>query len=414
MKRRKVNVIADGYSGNREYEGAVLELPATPYEIEDALQRAHVPEGGGYELEGIGEWPSFLWYAIWETGNPAGVNVLGEMNLLADIVGQMDELQLTVYEGAVQLLLEEKGGGSAKLKELINLACGLNDYAFYPGVVNDISLGHACIQGSLLEFLVNLPDNVASLLDPGKVGRMLRHSDHGVFTAHGYVYRNANTGRELYDGERLPACGESHSGLLSLWIEKADAPDRNSRVWLELPAGEETIQGALLSIGAESLAACRIVDVNSIIPAFRRRFGRKEDIRKLNMLAEYLKEIQQDPQSRLVLMKYKAALELEQYPELDRMLDIAVHLDRYNFNPDVVALDAYGESVLKSAGIDTQDPAFSHFNFKEYGKRQLFKAGYVYTPYGAISRSGQEIAQEYMGQGHRSAACGEGMAYGTL
>lgn len=40
MKRRKVNVIADSYSGNQEYEGAVLELPATLY-VQECMGQGH-------------------------------------------------------------------------------------------------------------------------------------------------------------------------------------------------------------------------------------------------------------------------------------------------------------------------------------------------------------------------------------
>ncbi len=51
MTRIQANIYADCHEKLRGYQGAMLELPATPYEIRDALQRARVPEGGGYTLE---------------------------------------------------------------------------------------------------------------------------------------------------------------------------------------------------------------------------------------------------------------------------------------------------------------------------------------------------------------------------
>jgi len=99
-----------------------------------------------------------------------------------------------------------------------------------------------------------------------------------------------------------------------------------------------------------------------------------------------------------MLVKYKAVLELEQYPDLDMALDIAANLGCYDFSPDVLSPDAYGEYVLQSAGIDTCYPAFSCFDFRGYGERQLEGAGYVFTPYGAVTSNGQEFVHEYTEQ----------------
>lgn len=264
------------------------------------------------------------------------------------------------------------------------------------------------MEGGMLDIVESLPDEVAALLDPAKVGKALRNSDHGAFTPRGYVYRgSAAVRQDFYDGEHLPACGENHQGLLSLRIEKLDAPDADSGVWLELPADEKAIQWALLSVGEESFDACRIAEAKSIIPAFQYQLAGNEDIGKLNILAERLQELQREMPGELMLMKYKAVLELEQYSDLDMALDIAANLGCYDFGPDILSPDAYGEYVLQSAGIDTGDPAFSYFDFRGYGERQMEQAGYVFTPYGTVSRGGQEFVHEYTEQGQVS---GQGMA----
>lgn len=256
------------------------------------------------------------------------------------------------------------------------------------------------MEGGMLDLVESLPDEVAQLLDPAKVGKALRHSDHGTFTPRGYVYRGTAAARQdLYDGEHLPACGECHQGMLSLRIEKLDAPDADSGVWLELPADEKALRWALISIGEESFESCWIAETKSIIPAFQYQLAGDEDIGKLNTLAGRLRDLQQEAPDGLMLMKYKAVLELEQCPGLDMALDIAANLGCYDYGPDVLSPDAYGEYVLQSAGIDTGDPAFSHFDFRGYGERQLEQAGYVFTPYGAVTRNGQEFVHEYTGQG---------------
>ncbi len=407
MMRMQANIYADCHENDRGYQGAALELPATPYEVRDALQRARVPEGGGYTLEGAGGWPDFLWSALFGD-TISGENALEELNLLADAVSRMDEMQAGIFEGAAALHMEETGKETVTLKELLNLSACLDDYEFQPGVTNDVSLGRACMEGGMLDIVESLPDEVAALLDPAKVGKALRNSDHGAFTPRGYVYRgSAAVRQDFYDGEHLPACGENHQGLLSLRIEKLDAPDADSGVWLELPADEKAIQWALLSVGEESFDACRIAEAKSIIPAFQYQLAGNEDIGKLNILAERLQELQREMPGELMLMKYKAVLELEQYSDLDMALDIAANLGCYDFGPDILSPDAYGEYVLQSAGIDTGDPAFSYFDFRGYGERQMEQAGYVFTPYGTVSRGGQEFVHEYTEQGQVS---GQGMA----
>ena len=407
MTRIQANIYADCHEKLRGYQGAMLELPATPYEIRDALQRARVQEGGGYTLESTGDWPDFLWTALFHASPLSGENVLEELNLLADAVSRMDEIQIGTFEGAVQLHLEETGKPPT-LKELINISACLDDYEFHPGVTNDLSLGRACMEGGMLDLVECLPDEVAALLDPAKVGKALRHSDHGAFASRGYVYRGISAARQdFYDGEHLPVCGENHKGLLSLRIEKLDAPDADSGVWLELPADDKALRWALLSVGEEAFDTCRIAEVASIIPAFKYQLAGDEDIGKLNTLAERLRELQQEMPGELMLMKYKAVLELEQYYDLDMALDIAANLGCYDFSPDVLSPYAYGEYVLQSAGIDTGDPAFIHFDFSGYGERQLEQAGYVFTPYGAVTRNGQEFVHEYTEQ---EQAPGQGMA----
>ncbi len=317
MMRMQANIYADCHENDRGYQGAALELPATPYEARDALQRARVQEGGGYTLEGAGGWPDFLWNALFGS-TVSGENALEELNLLAHAVSRMDEMQAGIFEGAVKLRMEETGKETVTLKELINLSACLDDYEFQPGVTNDASLGRACMEGGMLDIVENLPDGAAELLDPAKVGKALRNSDHGAFTPRGYVYRGtAAVRQDFYDGKHLPACGEDHQGLLSLRIEKLDAPGREGGVWLELPADEKAIQWALLSVGEESFDACRIAEAKSIIPAFQYQLAGDEDIGKLNTLAGRLRELQREMPDDLMLMKYKAVLELEQCFDLD-------------------------------------------------------------------------------------------------
>lgn len=394
MMRKQVSVTADCYRGSRGYEGAMLELPATPYEIEDALQRAHVPEGGGFELHLFVGWPQFLEKHLVLSGRKS----LEELNLLADIVDRMDEIQIETYEGAIQLCQDANRDVPVTMKELINLAHNLDSYEFHPGVTDDYSLGKACIMGSMLDLVDDLPDEALELLDPKKVGEKLRKADQGAFTTKGYVYRSSTACQEVYDGEHLPVYGEIHTGLFSLRIEKSNDVDANSGIWLELPADQDALQWVLASIGETSFDSCRIAEAKSIVPALRYQPAGDEGVGQLNTLAERLAVFPDND----TFMKYKAALELERCSELSMALDIAANLDCYDYDSTLLSPQAYGELVIQSAGIDPKDPAFSFFDFKGYGERKLEKSGLVFTPYGSISRNDREFVHEYTQSGQGS------------
>lgn len=109
MMRIQVNIYADCYKDLRGYQGAEMVLPADPYVVRDALQRARVPEGGGYTLESMGGWPNFLSVALFNASPLSGENALGELNLLADAVSRMDEIQIETFEGALRYIWKKQG-----------------------------------------------------------------------------------------------------------------------------------------------------------------------------------------------------------------------------------------------------------------------------------------------------------------
>lgn len=384
----KVNITADQHRGQRGYTGAVLELPASRYAIEDALQRAHVPEGGGYELHRFSNCPDYLADALIFSGD----KTLEEINLLAGQISRMNETQLGAYEGIVKLRQESDIDHQPSTKELINAAYNVDSFEFHPGVTNDYDLGAICMQDEMLDLIQDLPDEVFDLLDEEKVGQALRRNDQGVFTSQGYVYRSSKDWQEVYDGVHLPEQPDSHGGLISLRLESVDnAPNNDGGVWLELPADEQAMKCALLSLGENTFNTCYIAEARSILPSLEYQIAGDEDIDKLNTLAE---RIQAFPDSG-TLAKYKAVLEMEVCNNLDMALDIAENLDCYDYDPIILSPVTYAEYLLRKAGFDTDDPAFSGFNFKDYGKRQLQNSGFASTPYGSVARNEKPFVQEY-------------------
>lgn len=383
----QVNIIADKHNGKRGYNGAAVELPASRFELDDALQRAHVPEDGSYKLQRFIQWPGFLSGYLASSGD----KTLEEVNFLAQKISRMDEIQLETYEGVLRLRENGSPGTAISIRELINSAYNLDAFEFHPGVVEDGDLGEIAMMGGMFDIVDDLPEEVADLLDARKVGEALRRSDQGAFTRRGYIFPNTKSWHEVYDGVHLPGQPDEH-GLISLRLESVSStPEENSGVWLELPADEQAMHWALTSLGETSPDCCVIAEATGILPSLRHQIAGDEDIGKLNTLAERLAAF---PDSR-TLMKYKAVLELECFPDLDRMLDITQNLDCYDYDPVISTAADYAEYLLCEAGFDTSDPAFDRFDFDGYGERQFERNGFVPTAYGSIGRNGLPFEQEF-------------------
>lgn len=384
----QIIITADCHRGRKGYDGAGLELPAGSHAMEDALQRAHVPEGGDYGLRASKGWPGFARAALLLSGR----KTLQELNVLADRISRMDEAQLGAYEGILKLRQDSDVDHPISMKELINAAYNVDGYEFHPGVLSDHDLGAICLQEEMLDLIRDLPDEVYELLDEEKVGQALRRVDQGTFTSQGYVYRSSKDWQEAYDGVHLPELPGDHDGLVSLRLERVDGdPDTGSSVWLELPANEQAIQCVLASLGETSRDRCVITDSESILPSLKERIAGDEGIDRLNTLARRLAAF---PDLR-TLMKYKAVLELEGFPDLDTMLDLTQNLDRYDFDRNDISPAAYGEILLKEGDINVEDPAFDGFDFKGYGEREMAGGPFIMTPYGSVARSDMVFIQEY-------------------
>lgn len=385
--KMQVTIAADEFKEKRVYKGAAVELPASRFELDDALQRAHVPEDGSYKLQRFIQWPGFLSGYLASSGD----KTLEEVNLLAQKISRMDETQLETYEGALQLRRDENIDMPVSMKELINYTYNLDAFEFHPGVVEDGDLGEIAMMGGMFDIVDDLPEEVADLLDARKVGEALRRSDQGAFTRRGYIFPNSKSWQEVYDGVHLPEQPEE-SGLISLRLEPVSStPEENSGVWLELPADEQAMHWALTSLGETSPDCCVIAEATSILPSLKHQIAGDEDIGKLNTLAERLAAF---PDNR-TLMKYKAVLELECFPDLDRMLDITQNLDCYEYDPVIRTAADYAEYLLCEAGFDTSDPAFDRFDFDGYGERQLERNGFVPTAYGSIGHNELPFEQEF-------------------
>ena len=384
----QVTIMANQYIGRRGYTGAVLQLPAGKEKILDVLECAHAASGVEAVLKWFEDWPRFLDNVL-ET---CGEKTLDEVTLLAYKLSQMDETQLDTYEGAVKLRQED--GTIINIKELINICYNLDSFVFQPDILNDNMLGELCLMGELLDVIQEASDEVLEMLDEEKVGQALRKSDKGVFTSKGYLFFGSDTWTEAYDGLHLPEHPNIYEKVISLRLKSLDCnPEKDSDIWLDLPAGETEMEQTLKWLEVSSLESCIITEVRSIVPLFNYQIASDTDIYELNILAGRIRAFP----DRETLIKYKAVLEFEQSNDLDLNLNIANNLNCYELDSSIISLECYAEQVLQNAGINTDDPAFTYFDFRGYGERYMQKDGTAITPYGVVSRNGQMFVWESTG-----------------
>lgn len=384
MRELEVYIANKSLMKDRYYGTTILSLPATRDLVADALYRARIEKGEECIVECCSGWPEFLEQIINDTDKLS----LEEVNLLAYQISRMDEFQIETLAGAVQLRQGENIDAPVTMKELINLAHNLDCYEYRPGVADDQTLGNVVLENDLSDTISGLPEDVLDLLDEEKVGREMRRSEMGIFTESGYIFPNDKQHQELYDGVHVPDIPDMPKGVISVQMVAIDRPDE-AGVWLDLPAKEQEMQEVLKQLKEAAFENCLIK--GSISAAFPYPLAGDEDIEKLNMLAQKIKEF---PDQR-TLAKFKAALELELRNEIEFALDVAENMDCYDFDPKMYSPAVYAESIFKEAGIDPDDPAFARFDFLGYGERQMQEAGHVQTAYGMILRNENPFVPKY-------------------
>ena len=385
MEEMTVTIIRNDLYDNPSYKGAYLRLPANQFEIQDAMERARVKDGQQYKIveycNNSGEYLEFI---------PENVK-LDELNYLAFRLSSMDEFEKLAFGGCVKM---EKL--PPDMKKLINITFNLKECQSLKGICNDHDLGEMYVDNNMIEVLNDVPDEVLEWLDLGKVGRFQREVEKGVYIDKCYVFNSAVEFKEIYDGFNLPEMPIAETYVFRLLLENGleDLKD-NKGQWLAFPATPEEISETLRYLRVSSLNDCIIERSESIISHFDNQFAFCEDINKIRLLADRIKELE----SHGLLTTYKAVLEFTDCTDIDHALDLTRNLDCYDFYPDLSSSEDYGRySLKKTSGLELDDIAFKHLKFQDYGYAMMEKDGVSSTEYGLVRRNEKELVMEYSNQ----------------
>lgn len=242
---------------------ARLELPASPWELHDAMDKVQLQENEELYLE-VDDYYAFEYLAPHLVELDASLN---ELNDLAGRLAVLDETEQEVFDGLLRLEIQRKvesNAGILTMQNLRDLAVSAGaDCCHVVGATSDAELGRFYAENGFMEELDGLSDDVFEMLDFGKIGKALRTGENGTFTRNGYVVQHSELVTAPPCAKELPEKPE-YLFRLTLGLHPDLEDDRT--VTLELPASAEALRKAQKQLGADGWEGVVVLDYDGVIP----------------------------------------------------------------------------------------------------------------------------------------------------
>lgn len=368
-----------------------IDLPATWAELNDALQKARVPDDRAlYKVNVWDSNPECLLQIM-----PNNIN-LYELNHLAQRLEKMQDSQIDAFEGLTMMDVVRTGYAPIPIERLINMTHSLVDCHFIYEAFDDRTLGKFYAENDFITELQSLPENVFSWLDYEKIGKYMREAEKGVFIPCGYVVQTGEMSKEYsFDTANLEPKPDYVFLLEIATAPKNDDPNDTSSAILKLPATIDDITKALAEVRSCSLQECVFYRFDSLVPELSTVFGNMDDFKELDDLAQEIKAID----AKGDLPKFKALLEAKECYSLVPLTELARDLDSYTFHPETLAPSAYAKSMLETLDIPMKESLLNMATLDAYGKELMEHDNMHSTSYGFISRKDGEpiLLQEQEG-----------------
>ena len=375
--------------------GARLMLPATPYEILDALDRARITdEGTTYCCEICECEPEYLPQFI-----APGTNIY-ELNHLAQRLAAMDKWQFHCFEGMTMMDAMRNNYSPIPIDRLINMTHSIDTCQIAYEAFNNASLGKFYVENGFPVVPENLPEEAYAVLDYEAIGKKAREAEGGVFTLNGYVVQSGEIVQTYQRGEAIPI--ESPEYIVLLEVKKGffndPAYDNDLTATLKLPAGEDDLRNAMIAIEAASKGDCVFTAIDCAVPQLTETITAMLDATEgdcygaVSELAEHLRRLSQRGGQ---LMVYKAMLESAPCDlTLEEAIDLACKAEEFSLVREVVFPEEYGKHILSKYCIEHADVLFESANLRRYGEVMMAQQGVSLTEYGALwSLTGTTVEQ---------------------
>ncbi len=360
---------------------AFLDLPASPYELLDALDKLRL-DGESHVKFRVDEYYQFSFLAPF-LNEP---NDLYELNALAQKLSELDGRQVVAFEGLLEIesqILKEAPYG---LPDLIDIAYSTDCCHVVDEALNDSQLGRFCAKNGFVPDADALPDALFGLLDFERIGREYRRREGGVLVERdeehpgGYVERHSDLVR-VYQGLALNPKLPDYTILLEMALGQRTAE-------LPLPSSLSKMDEALHAVGADRWSEVILRCLDCKAPRLIGAEDHAESIIQINRLAEKLAELEPE-----ALTAYKALLDAADCKSVQQAEQLIDTLDEYIFSPQFSSpIDVAKGELSISLARKTMTEILPHLNLYQYGQALIESRGEILTDYGLLERQdGQPV-----------------------
>ena len=375
-----VYLAKESVPNNESY--AKLDLPASPWEVVDALDKVRLNEGEQLYME-IEDYDAFEYLSPHLDGLDISLN---ELNDLAALLSVLDEVQEVAFEGLFSIEVQRKvnaNGGVITLQDLRNLAVSAKTDCYHVvDAADDAQLGRFYAENEFIPELDGVSNEVFEMLDFAGIGRMMRCSENGVFVNSLYVLRDDELTTAPPVQKALPGKpGYLFRLTLGLHPDIGDA----RTVTLDLPAAEAELLDAQEQLGVEGWEGVTVIDYDGIIPYAAEFTDLPMELEEFNVLAAAVRDM---PSPEKQLPKLKALLKQFEVQDIETAIGLTEHLDDYVLTPEISSPQ---ETAIDQLHFMTDDHSvellISHVNLYTYGCDLIREDNAVLSPYGLLHRA---------------------------
>ena len=383
MGKRIFQVYISGEESSSE-ACARLDLPASPWQLLDALDKARFRDADSLYLE-IDEY-----YDYEDLANilPTVDLSLLELNDLAQRLSSLDARQRTAFEGILRMEMP-KGDEEITVQRLRDFTESVDCCHVVPEAKNVYQLGRFYAENGFVPEIEDISEQVFELLDFYLIGRRIQQEECGIFTSQGYVVQN-----ELF--KEAPKITDTKPPVpdytILLKVFKGyfydPAYDNDMQFLLPLPTSKEALDETAEALGAASWEELGWSCVDCCVPSLAVAITESEDFQSILTIAQVLSTI--GPEE---LPCYKAVLESTGCATLEDAAEIAGHLDAYQLFPQIASPAELARTELDAAMTGPLSKAlYDHVDLYALGQDLLRVKNYRLSSYGLIQRwNGQPL-----------------------
>lgn len=376
---------------------AKLELPASPWEVWDAMEKVRLQTDDILYME-IEDYYAFEYLSPHLDGLDISLN---ELNDLAALLSALDEVQGIAFEGMFSIAVQRKvnaNGGVITLQDLRDLAVSAKTDCYHVvDAADDAQLGCFYAENGFIPELDGVSDAVFKMLDFAGIGRMMRQGENGVFVGSLYV---------LCVGEltAAPPCPKelppkpSHLFRLTLGLHP-DFKDARTAT-LNLPATEAELSAAQEQLGTLEWENAAVLDYDGVIPNAANFADLPMEMNAFNSFSGAVRDI---PFPDRQIPKLKALLEQFEVKDIGTAMQLVEHLEDYNLTPK---LSSPQETAIDQLHFMTDEHSVElllpHVNLYAYGCDIIREDNAVLSPYGLLHRADYQPMLEPIQQSHES------------